>query len=136
MKKLTREWVKKAEADYRLAAKLARGKDPFHDQVCFHCQQAAEKYLKALLEELGVAVPRTHNLVALLPLLTPAHPSLKSLRRGVDYLTRFAVETRYPGETATKRKARSAFRWAGEVRQAVRPLLRIRPRRPRRKKPP
>ena len=47
MKKLTREWVRKAEADYRLAAKLAADKESFYDQLCFHCQQAAEKYLKA-----------------------------------------------------------------------------------------
>ena len=54
MKKLTAEWVRKAEADYRLAVKLGRGSEPFHDQRCFHCQQATEKYLKALMEELGL----------------------------------------------------------------------------------
>jgi HEPN domain-containing protein len=31
--------------------------------VCFHCQQAVEKYLKAFLKELGVAVPRIHDLL-------------------------------------------------------------------------
>jgi HEPN domain-containing protein len=31
--------------------------------VCFHCQHAAEKYLKALLQEGGLVVPRTHDLV-------------------------------------------------------------------------
>lgn len=81
MKKLTREWLSKAEVDYLAAGKLARGSDPFHDQVCFHCQQAAEKYLKALLEELGVAVPRTQVLLDPLKLLFPHHPSLRSLRR-------------------------------------------------------
>ena len=53
MKRLTREWVRKAEADYRAAELLDRGSDPLHDQACFHCQQCAEKYLKALLEEAG-----------------------------------------------------------------------------------
>ena len=42
MKTLTAAWVKKAEADYRAARKLAHGNDPLHDQVCFFCQQAAE----------------------------------------------------------------------------------------------
>ena len=44
-----------AEADLRGARNLAQAKPPLHDLVCFHCQQCAEKYLKALLEELGIA---------------------------------------------------------------------------------
>ena len=50
MKRMTREWIRKAEDDFRAAGVLAAGSEPFHDQVCFHCQQSAEKYLKALLE--------------------------------------------------------------------------------------
>src|SRR5437667_11709636 len=79
MKKTTREWVRKAEADYRAARKLFQGKDRLHDQSCYFCQQSAEKYLKALLEELGVTIPRTHILKDLLALLAPHHPSLKPL---------------------------------------------------------
>ena len=136
MKKLTKEWVHKAEADYRAAGKLERGNDPLHDQACFHCQQCAEKYLKALLQELGLAIPRTHVLLNLLTLLLPHHPSLRSVRRGMDFLTRFAVDTRYPGDKASKRQARAAFRWAGKVRDVARQLLGLRPARKRRKKSP
>ncbi len=110
MKKTTREWVRKAEADHLAAAKLSRGNDPLHDIVCFHCQQCAEKYLKALLEELGLAIPKTHNLVALLARLAAHHASLRSLRRGLDFLTRYAVDTRYPGDSASKRQAKAALR--------------------------
>lgn len=131
MKRLTAEWVRKAEADFLAADKLARGSAPLHDAVCFHCQQAAEKYLKATLVELGLAVPRTHNLIALLPLLVPHFRSLRRFRRGLDFLTRFAVETRYPGESATKRQASSARRSAGEVREACRALLGLGPSRRR-----
>jgi HEPN domain-containing protein len=131
MKRLTAEWVRKAEADFLAAGKLLRGSAPLHDAVCFHCQQAAEKYLKALLVELGLAVPRTHNLIALLPILVPHFPSLRRFRRGLDFLTRFAIETQYPGESATKRQAASARRWAGEVRQSCRALLGLGPSRRR-----
>lgn len=129
MKRATREWVRKAEADYRAAQKVWRGHDPLPDPCCFHCQQCAEKYLKALLEELGLSVPRTHNLVALLPLLVPHYGSLRVLRRGADFLTRFAVDTRYPGDDASKRQAVAALRWAGQVRGACRTLLGAQPRR-------
>jgi len=134
MKRMTREWLRKAEADYRLAKKLAEGSEPFYDQRSFLCQQAAEKYLKALLEELDLPVPRTHLLHDLLGLLLPHHPSLRPLQRGLKFLTRFAVATRYPGDDATKRQAEAAFRWADRVRTAARAILGIRPRPTRPKK--
>jgi HEPN domain-containing protein len=102
-----------------------------HEVVCFHCQQAAEKYLKALLQESGDPVPRTHDLVALLSLVTPRY-RLRGISRGLRFLTDFAVEPRYPGKSATKRQAASALRWAGKVRDACRPLLDIRTPRRRR----
>src|SRR5262245_62294772 len=129
MKRLTREWVHKAEADYRAAARLHRGSDPLHDIVCFHCHQSAEKYLKVLLQELGLAVPRTHVLGNLLTPLLSHHPTLRSLRRGLVFLSDFAIDPRYPGRKSSKRQAASALRWAGQVRTATRALLGIRARR-------
>jgi HEPN domain-containing protein len=129
MNKLTREWLRKAEADRLAARALHRGKASLHDQVCFLCQQAAEKLLKALLQERGLSIPRTHNLVVLVRLLAAHHPALLALRRGLDYLTRFAVDVRYPGEHARRRQAVAALRWAEQVRYQVRSLLGIRSRR-------
>ena len=123
MKKTTREWVKKAEQDYVLAKQGSRSKVPVHDGVCFHCQQCAEKYLKALMEELGLAVPKTHDLDLLLAALMPHHPTLRSLRRGLLFLSDFAVDTRYPGSNASKRQAVAALRWAERVRTPARALL-------------
>lgn len=91
MKRATREWVRKAEADYQLANRLARGGEPFNDQRAFLCQQAAEKYLKSLLEELTQPIPRTHLLEDLIGLLLPHHPSLRGFRGGMRFLTPFAV---------------------------------------------
>jgi HEPN domain-containing protein len=119
--------VRKAEGDFVAARKLARGSEPAHDATCFHCQQGAEKYLKALLEELSLHVPRTHNLVDLLALVLPYHGSLRRFRRGLDFLTRFAIDTRYPGDDATKRQAASAQRWAGRVRAQCRIILGLPP---------
>jgi HEPN domain-containing protein len=131
---LTREWVRKAEADYRAAVKLSRGNEDFHDQVCSRGQQSAEKYLEALLEELGMAVAKTRDLSVLLTALRPHHPALESLWRGLRFLTEFAVDTRYPGNDASKRQARTALRWADKVRTAARTILKLRQHPPRRKK--
>jgi len=61
----------------------------------FHAQQAAEKLLKALLSELGVAFPRTQDLRFFIELLgqagRPVPPELAEL----DRLTPFATLYRY-----------------------------------------
>src|SRR5262249_10644533 len=128
--------VRKAEADYVIARKCRRSATPLHDGLCFHCQQCAEKYLKGLLEELALAIPKTHDLDYLLTLFLPHHSSLRALRRGLVFLTDFAVDTRYPGNNASKRQAEAAWRWTDRVRTTVRDLLGIRTRRSRRKKSP
>jgi hypothetical protein len=88
------------------------------------------------MEELGLPVPKTRDLGDILTRLLPCHPTLRALRRGLLFLTDFAVDSRYPGRTATKRQAAAAFRWTDRVRTTVRALLGIYPRRPRRKNAP
>ena len=96
--------MSKADEDVEVASALAARTPPLRTAVCFHCQQAAEKYLKALLQELGVAVPRTHNLKQLLDLLLPHDATLARLGRSVASLTKYAVEYRYPALRATTRQ--------------------------------
>jgi HEPN domain-containing protein len=136
MKKTTAAWVRKAEADRIAARECGQVTTPLHDVVCFHCQQCAEKYLKGLLEELGLSIPKTHQLDSLLPLLLPHYSSLRPLHRGLLFLTNFAVGARYPFFNATGRQAASALRWAERVRATARDLLGIRNRPTRRKKSP
>ena len=127
MKQLTTEWVRKAEKDWLLARKLVEAPsiphESFHDQTCFFCQQSAEKYLKALMQELDLSVPRTHDLDILLDRLVPDDRALAPLRRAAMVLSPYAVEYRYPGINANKRKALAALRHASKVRAAVRSRL-------------
>ena len=97
---------------------------PPKDAICFHCKQAAEKYLKAILQETNAPIdradsrPRSDSLW-----LLPHFPALRSLRRGVAFLTDFAVETRYQGKNASKRQMRAVLRWAERVRTECRKAL-------------
>jgi HEPN domain-containing protein len=60
------EWVRVAEADYEAALALAKPRKNFlYQSVCFHCQQCAEKYLKAFLQKHGTEPPRIHSLLNL-----------------------------------------------------------------------
>lgn len=71
MNPLTLEWIDKAEADMLTARREYRArKSPNFDAVCFHAQQAAEKYVKAVLQESGMQIPRIHSLVDLLEIIT------------------------------------------------------------------
>jgi len=127
MKRQTARWVRKAEEDWDGARDLAARRPPLRDLACFHCQQAAEKYLKALLQEIGVAVPRTHDLDNLVLLAMAHDPTLRSLRLRLRTLTRYAVEYRYPSEWATTRQMQSALRIAERARRALRARLGLPP---------
>jgi len=125
MKQATLEWVEKAEEDYLAALALSRRrKVPLHNAVCFHCQQSAEKYLKARLEEAGIRIPKTHDLEVLLNAILPKEPLWASLRPALQNLTDFSVDFRYPGSTATKQDAKIALRDCKIVRQESRHVLR------------
>src|SRR5258708_39297246 len=107
MKAATRDWIEKAEADSLAAVDLARRRKlPLHDMVGFHCQQSAEKYLKARLEEGAVHFPKTHDLESLLALLLPLEPLWAAQTAAAKRLKPFGVVIRYPGNDATKAQAR------------------------------
>ncbi len=88
MNPLTLEWVEEAEGDYDTAQREARArKRPNYDAACFHAQQCAEKYLKAILQEANVPFGKTPNLVGLLDLVLPADASWEPLRTTLQTLT-------------------------------------------------
>lgn len=121
MKPETAAWVAKAEADFISAGREFRARiSPNYDSACFHAQQSAEKYLKAVLVVAGVAFPKIHSLTALLHLILPVEPSWSLLRPDAAQLTIYAVEFRYPGKSADKLLARDALIQSKRVREFVR----------------
>jgi HEPN domain-containing protein len=124
MHALTQEWIDKAEGDFYTASREARvRKAPNYDAVCFHCQQCAEKYLKAYLQERGQRFPRVHDLIELLELCLLYDGTFELQRDLLKDLTKYAVEFRYPGELATRDDARTIFQAMRAVRAFVRQKL-------------
>src|SRR5215217_5086403 len=118
------EWVLKAEGGFITAGRELRArKSPNYDAVCFHAQQCAEKYLKAVLQENEKHIPKIHNLIELMLLCEEIDSGFEMLRAGLVTLERFSVRTRYLGETAEKGDARSAYAAAGTVRKFIRQKL-------------
>ncbi len=125
MKEVAR-WTEKAEHDFMAAEHaMELAQEGLTDIVCFHCQQCAEKYLKAFLLYRGVAFPRTHDLRLLLDLV-PAEVPLGLRREQVVPLNRYVIEGRYPGdwEPITVAEAQNALEMAQMVRQAILKQLR------------
>ena len=124
MKPIAAEWVGKAEGDFATVERETRArKAPNYDGVCFHAQQCAEKYLKALLVEADLPFLRTHDLVVLLDQLLPLYPLWEVYRSDLAYLSEFAVSFRYPGESADRESALDARRRCRIFRRAARSVL-------------
>ncbi len=119
------EWVEKAEQDIINAEHTLtlENRCPF-DTVCFHAQQCAEKYIKAVLVERSVPFPKSHDLLELLALV-PEEAALGLQPSDVSTINRYAVEARYPScwEPQTRPAAEAAVADARRVREAARAVL-------------
>jgi len=65
----------------------------FRDIVGFHAQQAAEKYLKALLTMHQIEFPKTHVIRRLLILLQPVDPAMADALDDANWLSPFGAGT-------------------------------------------
>ncbi len=124
---ILRQWVRKAENDLEAARRIMAVNDgcPW-DTVCFHCPQAAEKYLKCLLTFVGVQAPRTHDLSKLL-LLLPAEERPAVVPQDLAAMNPYAVEVRYADDwrEPLRDDAMRALQLAENIRREARNRLPI-----------
>ncbi|MBW2185939.1 MAG: HEPN domain-containing protein [Deltaproteobacteria bacterium] len=92
------QWLTKAAHDLSSARCLSRAKPPINDTAVYHCQQAAEKALKAYLLLMGHSVYKTHLLLPLVEQCMEFDPLFSVLRDAAEILTPYATTFRYPGE--------------------------------------
>lgn len=95
---LARQWVQKAENDLLNADNNLCAENIPLDTVCFHCQQAAEKLLKAVLIANNTMPSRTHDLMILLENVSTINSTVTVLRAPLANLMPYAVEIRYPDD--------------------------------------
>lgn len=122
--KVAAEWAQKAENDLKNATHaLKLGRSCPTDTVCFHVQQCAEKYLKAILVCHGIAFPKTHDIEVIVSLM-PAACRMWLAPAEQQRLTFYAVATRYPGcPPIPLKEAREAVALARRVRSEARRAL-------------
>ena len=114
-------WLHRAAHDLRTAQTMLSQEDPPTDVVCFHCQQCAEKWLKAFLVWAGQDFPKTHDLPEVLGLCVRHDPGFRDLQQAAVALTPYAVATRYveAWRDISAEEAAQAIQWALQVRDVV-----------------
>ena len=116
-----RQWLLKAEEDFNAGKSLITYGSSFLSTVCFHSQQAAEKYLKAFLTYHQIEFPKTHDIDELLDLIARTDSKLSESLRDVIVLTNYGVDVRYPGDfpNVTSSDAQQAIQMAEKVRRLI-----------------
>jgi HEPN domain-containing protein len=93
---IVKEWLKMADDDFLFAETNLKGGSEFYAQICFHFQQAAEKYLKAYIIAKDLSFEKVHDLVHLLKTCSAYEPALAALKEDCILLNTAYIETRYP----------------------------------------
>ena len=87
------EWAAKADEDFEFARINLEEEKPFYAQICFHFQQAAEKYLKAYIIAKELEFRKIHDLPLLLKQCSSKDATIITLAEDCEFLTTFYIET-------------------------------------------
>jgi HEPN domain-containing protein len=123
----TKEWYDKATMDLGVAKHLLETYYPKPIEIiCYHCQQAAEKAIKALIIFYGAegGIPKLHDLSFLLNQIKNKVDIEEKYYDYADTLSPYGVAVRYPNELfLEERHAKEAVQLAGEILQWVNHII-------------
>ena len=112
-------WLEVAKTDLGVAKHLNQLYNPKPlEIICYHCQQAAEKAVKAIIIANGVqgGLPKKHNLSFLLEQVKNMVPIPEKYYDYADVLTPYGISARYPNELyLEERHVTEAIRYAEEI---------------------
>lgn len=113
-----------ADHDTEAAETLVNAAPHLYENIGFHCQQAVEKYIKAVLVASGLPVQFIHNIVTLMGPLQRAGAVQFTQQDFADAATLndFAVEFRYETDDAPSYTSADLLAMAHSFRDKLRPL--------------
>jgi len=116
MDQQVKQWIDYAAQDLGVARHLFENYHPKPlEIVCYHCQQSAEKAIKAVIVSLHwpTGIPKSHDLSFLLNQIHNYISIPDTINDAADALTPFGTMTRYPNElTVEERHAKQAIAFA------------------------
>ena len=112
-----RQWLIKADHDLGSAKRLLAGDEPFLDTAVYHCQQAAEKGLKAYLTLKDTSFHKVHDISVLIEQCMELDRTFAQILDISEILSPYATAFRYPGDVLEPdpSDAEEAFKLAGVV---------------------
>lgn len=118
---LIKGWLYKAKHDLGMARLALDAKSGYNDSICFHCQQAAEKYLKAYLVYLDLDFAKTHSIGYLLDLIGEKQKVQDDFYGQLEKLEGYSVAVRYPDSAfePSEEEAAEAYRIAESVKDFI-----------------
>ncbi|UTC77211.1 HEPN domain-containing protein [Treponema sp. OMZ 799] len=94
-----KEWFDFANMDFDCARHLYENMHPKPlTIICYHCQQASEKFLKGLLISLNEEIQKTHDLLVLARLVKKRIDVPIEILKICAILNPYGVRSRYPQE--------------------------------------
>ena len=112
-------WLDFAENDLAIEKRLLETSHPKPlEIICYHCQQAAEKAIKAVYIAVGMpgGIPKKHDLSFLLEQMKHRVTISEALLDHADDLNSYSVIVRYPNEIQIdERKVLLSVRYADEI---------------------
>jgi len=118
-KELLRSWLTKAASDLRSARVLGSADDAPLDTAIYHCQQTAEKAVKAFLVSKEISPEKTHDMRKLTLEAAVHEPRFNEVMDMAVALTPYAWEFRYPDDLAETYPTREEFDEALQHAQAI-----------------
>jgi len=117
-RELVRDWTR-ASHDLRSSRALASLDDPLLDTAIYHCQQTAEKAIKAWLQSKDDPFPKTHDVEDLVERAAGFNPDFRKFAKAASVLTPYVSAFRYPGGFEDPMPTREEFDEALQHAQAI-----------------
>jgi HEPN domain-containing protein len=114
------QWLHYAEGDLLVAEHEMQMPSPVYHTICFLCQTAAEKFLKAFLISRGWSLEKTHDIVELLGWCADYEHEFAGLVAKGSLLNEYIVAGRYPGDIAAEQIGAAEAKEALEAAQVIR----------------
>jgi len=118
-RELLRSWLTKAASDLRSARVLGSADDAPLDTAIYHCQQTAEKAVKAFLVAKEISPEKTHDIRKLTLEAAVHEPRFNEVMDMAVSLTPYAWEFHYPDDLAETYPTREEFDEALHHAQAI-----------------
>jgi len=116
-----KSWFVRADEDLTLIEVILKEDAVLPNPICFHAQQAGEKYLKGFLAYRDLHVRKVHDMEILVTDCVTIDQSFEELRDKARFLDQFYTESRYPDDYIefSQENADNAYEAAKEIKEFV-----------------